>query len=725
MRVANVVPLLDSVSPEVRKLLVRERTFAMRGKIASAIDVLDRAINDRADRPDLDTVALGLLKAELCHLSQDEEAALAVLTSLATQKNQLPETVQFAIEGNLAAVQMASSPGQGVNTFYHLVDRRRQAGFEWTDHQDLLEAQEARDAGRAADAVPPLWQDLVRAYRQGYWLASRRAEARFAKLCLDLGELEKATYYAVVGLADKQVPALIAAIIDRRDLTLIRSVVRRLITDANLSRHFIVAAKVFEGIHDVIPDDQTAEIARWLLLRCRDTDWHSFGTSTFNVGWKALKPIGHRLSSELASQGIHIAVNHPVWLAMIPEGRVIGDRKEIIQAVTHLCHQVSVESLGQLAEQCLPLATERFQNFDYADVVNLLMNIAERCDVGTKLRIADALFPPGQPVNRILAQVDHLLGKEALTNEQLATFAKRVADETKLQVQRVKPGEQPIRLPETLYVYGSTGGGWPYVTVGQGVGLAALEQHRSRLTIEVVTEVIRAMLVPLQDTDNIRTNKERLLSQLIAFTDRADETLRAEIFNVVEPLIGPSAESTSSSFAKAAANGNPDDLRAIALVCAAVYAAGNEERVSRVGEMIEEAAVDPNPKIRRGAYAAAQRFSGLTPDAILPLLMGLRDPEPETAVTAFAAFADRLEWKLTRSNWKLFLLAVRSAADSPHINLRWHAALALTNRVDSVPSGLRRESATILARFETDVSFSVRKAVRRPSSAAAVLPQPQ
>src|SRR5262249_32610640 len=154
--------------------------------------------------PDADVVALGLLKAELLHLNRDENDALEVINAVVLPRmGKLTESVQFVVEGNFASMQFASLSGYAAGTFYHLVDRRRQVGHEWTDSDDLMEAQEAVERGRIAEAVAPLWRELVRSYRQGYWVISRSAEVRFAKLCLGLGDLEKAAYHTVIGDEDK------------------------------------------------------------------------------------------------------------------------------------------------------------------------------------------------------------------------------------------------------------------------------------------------------------------------------------------------------------------------------------------------------------------------------------------------------------------------------------------------------------------------------------------
>jgi hypothetical protein len=159
------------------------------------------------------------------------------------------------------------------------------------------------------------------------------------------------------------------------------------------------------------------------------------------------------------------------------------------------------------------------------------------------------------------------------------------------------------------------------------------------------------------------------------------------------------------------AGGTAVDVRARALVALAAYASGDGRREKEAGDVISEALVDPDSSIRRWAYAAARRLPSLSGDGVLEVLTGLRDPDPQACVSAFAAVAERTEWEFTRPMWRLFLLATRLAGQSPDGTLRRHAAHALRVRLTTVPKGsLRREAEALLEMFATDIAFSVREA---------------
>jgi hypothetical protein len=708
--------LLDIVSPGVRRLQVRERVRAMRGRLAEALETIATAMSARTSGPDADLVALGLFKAELLYLERQESAAVETIETLVQPRaTGLPEPIRFVVEGNAAHVRWSSAEPGSTTASYHLVDRRRKARHEWFDYLDVVTALDDAAAGRYNQAVAPLWRELVRAYRQAYWPAQVWAGTRYAKLCLDMGELEGAAYHVVLAGAEQLVEPLAAAVSARRDVGLVDRLVRRLLGCAGLARHFVVASKLVARLSDVLPDALVSVVGEWVLPRCREDRDTGLGPQLLPAALRLVRQLGHRMPVPLAERLIECATHHPAWLAPAPEeNHIVRHRDDLAKAVTSLAHAVPTTALPALAEASLPLVVDRLDTHSYADVVELLAQIAARGGESVKSRIADALYAPGQPPTRILAQVDRLFGRQALTNEQLEAFAERVANETRLQVQRVGPGQAAIRLPETLGVHGRTDGTGPQVTVVTGVGMAALARQRDRLSTAAISSLIHAILSAVADPDNVPANQALLLEQLAEFADRAEVGLKIEVFAGVEPVaaapLSQARQTPRSAFA--GFYGNPEEMRRAALVCLTAFSAGDESRVSRVEELITGAAVDPSPAIRRTAFDAAAKFPGLPADAVPALLMGLRDPNPATAGAAFSAFASRPDWKLSRANWAMFLLAVQFAADSPGANLRRHAALALAVHARGVPSGLRRDSADLLRRFANDISAVVRDAVR-------------
>ncbi len=714
---------IETVSPATRKVLVSERLAAMRGGLGQVCPRLKALIAATPPEKHSDLVALGLLWSELLHLDGQNGESLTVFKEVMKPRQpSLSIPVQLVVTDNLSVLQMEDSPGEGISTFYHLVDRRRVAQFKASESDSLLAAQSAIEKDKFTEALPLLWQNLLRAYGLGSWRASRWAAERLAKLYLQAGELELACHYLIMAEADKEVEQVAAVILRRGDPDLIRAILRRLMNFANLRRHFVVACKVLAMIPDLIPNGDIEALAEWLLPRCRELPPFN-GGGVMRAAWKAVRELGHRLSQATSRNLIEAAVTHPEWQAPLPGGnRFLPNREVMVKAVTFLVHSASTEYLPEVVEAALPLATERIQDHDYGDVVNLLCNLSELGGAPLQTRIKTALYVPGKPVNRVLAQVAGFFGVEALNPVQWEAFANKVIDETRLTVQRLKPGETPKPVAETLMTMTQMAPtGQLQVTIQGGVGLEALTRGKQHLSDATIEQIIRVLIEMATNRDNLLSNRELLLSQVCEFADRTQPSLRDEVVRTLEPLVrGQVPESTDYPNSEAGRHplasyrmsmGTPQEVQAMALIAAATFCGSDTTRSRLIGEALFEGFVNPNVTVRKGAYAAARRLPTLSSEQLLPILMGLRDSDPAAARAAFAAFADRKEWSLTRPMWKLFLLASRLAGQSPDVNLRRHAAVALRERFPDAPTeSTRSEAKEILDAFAADVAYSVREA---------------
>lgn len=723
----HTVPLfLERVSPAIRKVLVSERLTAMRGRLGEVCDRLKAIVAATSHDKHADLIALGLLWSELLHLNRQDTEGLTIFKEIVEpRQNCLTTSVQLVITDNLSMLQMADSPGEGVSTFYHLVDRRRVAQFETAENHNLLTAQSAIERDRFNEALPLLWQNLLRAYALGSWQASRWAAERIAKLYLKAGELELACHYLIVAEGDRDVEQLAVAISHRCDPDLIRAILRRIMDFANLGRHFAVACKIIAKIPDFIPDGDVEFLAEWLLPRCREL-------STFNDGvvmreaWEAVQVLGTRISQATSRRFIEAALLHPEWQATLPgENRVLPNRKVLVKAVTFLAHSCPKEYLPEVVEVTLPLAIERIQDHDYGEVINLLCDLSQLGGDAVQARIKTALYLPGKPVNRILAQVAGFFEIEALNPVQWEGFANNVIEETRLTVQRLKPGESPKPVNETLMTMTQTSPtGQLVVTIHSAVGLGALVRGKKHLSDPMIERIIRTLIEMATNRDNLLSNRELLLFEMCEFADRAHPKLCDEVVRTLAPLTrgevlervdSPDVTGGRQSLTSVSMNmGSPQQVQAMALVAVATFCRSDTARSLLIEEALFEGFVNPHVTVRRGAYSAAHRLHNLSNEQLLPILMGLRDPDPTAAVAAFAAFAERKEWSLTRPMWKLFLLATRLASQSTDTNLRRHAARALRERLTNLPTEMIRDDGeAILKLFSTDVAHSVREATTK------------
>jgi hypothetical protein len=730
--------LIESLNGAVRKTLVRERIRAMRGDVDDAVRILDHAAElVGAERP-RERVALGMLRAELLHLNrQDREALQLYRDRVLPLKERLDAEEQFVLDQNLADLEMAVWSREGGDTFYSLVDRRRLAGFEWFDAEDILEAQDAAAKGKHYEALPIIWRHAVRAYLQGCWLSARRATKRLALESLELGSLLDAAFYAVTTPTDELVEPVAKAVLQRRDIGLVRDIVTRLLRSANLRRHFTIACELLHELADAIPDEALSRVFGWLLPRFGAMPDGAGGNSTLNMAWKLLKPMADRLPAHLARQALQTAFAHPAWTTRLENTNgLIIEREQMVKAVNRLALAAGHEDLCWIAQESLPLALERKQMHDYPDVVNLLCNLANRGGTKVKEQVGAALFPSGKSLDRILIQVAPQSRDEPPSAEKVAALAKQIATEIRLQVQLVPQGEKPVQVPETVMAQNETIGELTRVTslVG-GVGLHAVARHRQQLSANALDEIVAALLAMAKEPENFLANRTTLLQGLRQFADRVDARARQEICLDLEPIAqGEIVESSGRTSAEGRDPlnpfkfdfGQPEKLQTAALVTLVEFARTDTVLTRHLWPVLEEAFYATNPEVRRGAFAAAAKIPETPPDTILlAILTGSRDPDPDVASASFFALAKQPSWELTRNHWRIFLHGLRLAAQSSHDNMRRNAAWAAALWADHAPTkGFQANLAAILQRFREDILASVREAAHAISSASTTAAPP-
>jgi hypothetical protein len=721
--------LLESVSAAVRKKLVRERVLAMRGQAEKAICALDQAAQLMGvDRP-RDAVALWMLRAELLHLNrQDQEALQQFRDRIVPLKQRLDTEEQFVVEQNLADLEFSAWSHDAGKTFYSLVDRRRLAGYEWFDAQDILEAQEAAAKNEHYESLPIIWRHAVRAYLQGCWLSSRWAAKRLASESLQLGSLVDAAYYAATAPTEDLIEPVSAAIMRRRDVNLVRDLVRRLLGTANLRRHFSLACELIYELGNYLPDDDLPKILAWLLPRCREMPDGSRINSALNMAWKGIEPIGRRLVPDLARLVLETAFAHQVWTTKLDHpNALIIEREQMVKTVNHLVEAVNLDDLPWVASESLPLALDRQQIHDYPKVVNLLCHIAARGGPPLKDQIGAALFPPGRQLDRMLIQVASLFKTEGRSAEQVAALADQLAREIRLQVQFVEAGQQPVQVPETIMTQNQ-----PMVkrtrvvSIVGGVGLHALARHRDLLSNDALNRLVDAILEMVSEPENFLSNRRMLLYGLRQFADCVGESPRQKIFDAILPIArGEIREPTgiSSADAKNPLNpnkmniGDPDQIQTTALVTLAEFSRGERTFTRRLLPILEEAVYAPSPELRRGVFATVARLPKLPDSLLLAVLTGAQDPDPDVSAASFFPLAKQPTWVLKRNHWRIFLHGLRLASQSPHEQLRCNAAWAAAVWAGRAPTkAVKARLEAILAQFRQDISAKVREAAQSPRS---------
>ncbi|HUW12677.1 MAG TPA: hypothetical protein VM537_23320, partial [Anaerolineae bacterium] len=687
--------------PPIRAVLVECRIRALHGDMAGAEDVLRKAANSVEAIPD--RISLAMLHAELLHLSfRDEEAAGILRESVALISGRIAEERALAVADNQAMVSLHLLEASSSHEFYALTDMRRLAGVELWDTSAVIRAQGAAERGEHYEALPVFWRLIASTYRLGCWRSHQWASDLMARECVEIASMRpephwvsEAVFHVLASRNEKLADLVGRRLMEWGDARRIAAAVASCIQYGNLSRHAELAARILSEIADAIPDEQVAPVVDWLLARCPASVDLARGTGgVFSSIWHAVAHMGCRLTPALAQKVVSAAIGHEEWTRKMPF------REALIQAATACLPALSPEDLPPLVAHITPLATEGRLHFDhdYADVVNLLCQLARLAGPQVRDAIAARLYPAGGgPANTILVQAAPLFGRELREDDRVCEWAREIATQIRLQVQRVAPGQHPQEVggsPGAVARRGS--GGTVQVSIGGHLqGLRALMQYRHMLRPGELREVVSAILDVASDPANILANRESLLYGLAGFADCLPDDLAGIVFSRLSAIArgAVTVEGVAATDAGDPLNpfkmkmGTADDVRGMGLyvLSCIVKARPNEHRLNQMNELLAHALTASSNQVRRAGAVAARMVPPLYPSVFYDLLLATRDHDPKVAASAMYAFAGEGGLQLDEGQFHSLAYSILMAAKSSDRELRRAAAHALS-RSEGLPS---------------------------------------
>ena len=717
--------MLKSASPETRLAIAHARRQAMAGKEQAALDWLEQALRAASAYP-IDRAAILLTKAELLFLAGRYSASHDVFANeLDAIVPTLSHPIALVIGFNRCDVARVRFDWAGVSRYYDLIDERCMAGIKHWDSSAILSAINSAARGKSYESLPTIWQELLRAYRQGHWAVFREASRYMAEECLRLGLPQEAAFHAAIALDRDLAKRIGEILLSSRDPTLIEATITKLLSTANLQRHFGIACELLQEVSDLVPDLLVDRVLSWVLPRCARVESADPFNSMEVTAWKVMESLAARASPDTAQRIVNAARSHPAWTATTANpNQFIRVREEIIDAINEAVGVLPVESTAELAGATIPLATDRRNFKDFNNVISLLRHIAHRAPDGVKETIRSALYPPGQPVPSVLIQVASDFGKE-IPNEggQLERYALHVADTIRSVVQRVPVGEEPAPVDGTVMAFTS-----PYengrliVHFISTEGVWALIRHSNQVSAESRKTVIEALLEAISNRDNALENKASFIYCLKGFANCLDASLAAEIFKVLAPIargnlnISPeiaSSRPAANPLSRTRVDGETKEgVTAQALFVLAFIEhhshAGYGERLQTI---VRDVLSDNSPAIRKAAFAAVREIPTIDESTWTPLLLGTRDPDPSAAALAFDAISTKQDAHLTRSQWKMAAYSLKIAQMSTSIELRRAAALAVSRLESQTPTpALGAEFSAIRELLAGDIAHCVRVA---------------
>jgi hypothetical protein len=400
-------------------------------------------------------------------------------------------------------------------------------------------------------------------------------------------------------------------------------------------------------------------------------------------------------------------------------------RRTLVRVVNSLLPAIPKPLLERVVSHALPLAGDLACDFDYPDVLDLLVHAAKLGGDDVASRIKAVLAPSGSRVSNLhLAGAVHHFGA-GLDAAGLHTFVLRLAEDIRNQVQHVPEGETPARpLSGSYGAVHSTGSG-PRPTVqilGGSLGLNVVLAHKLKLQAEDLEALIRVCLHMIADPDNLIENKSMLVQAVGQLGDSPDCPLAAEVLEALLPLSKSTMAEPSIWQSHAAAQdplsrfkidmGSPFDLQAAALHAVAKLVRSHPGLdAHQVHEALTDGCLHASAEVRRAAMYGLGSLVTLPAGAVRTLLMGTRDEDSVVAQVAYLALESRPGTDFDDMDWYALLYSIARALRSGDARSRWAAAHSVCRLLPGAPAGAVT-SALLQARdsLASDTSFLVRSA---------------
>lgn len=716
--------MILQLDPNTRRLLVTCRCLAMRGESDLAISKIDEMLVLSDEIPVLDQVVLLLLKAEIFYLDCREADSLEVFrVAIDPKLSVLSQEIRFIIGQNKSDVAIELIVADSFRQADSLYDQRQLAGATFWDPESMVYAYEAAARGRHYEALPALWRELNKSYHQGGWRYYRQASKRLAREFLQIGWAHSADYHVIVAQDSETAKLISANLLNWRQPQLIERMIQRLLVAANLKRHATVACTIIANVADAIPDDQVANVLLWLLHKCAivPNGWAGLGFAT--SVWNAIQSLTPRLNGEQARAIVQTATQHPSWIS--------SDRltEHIVRAVDDCLDALPLDDLPEIALRAIPLAPSDPEDINYdEDILHLLRHIAFLGDNSIKNQIGDALYR-GSSVNLELVRLAHEFGKTLENDEQATRMAEHFADDIRLQVQHLAPGEE-FKKPEISLgtLTSQKGDERVAVSMYSGMGLEAVIAYRKLLSPETIQLFVEAILEMIREPENTLANKVGLINGIIELADSITPELAEKIFETLAPPASGHVIGLDITGAVGDPNHplNPHKVRlgeAADVQGGALYALACIEAQQtgiygeRFTQLLEQAIANPNGKVRKLAFTTAHRAPTLSETLSMRALLGTRDNDPEVAAEAFLAVNNH---PLSTDNfWDLLIDSLAIACGSPNVIVRRVAAFTINNLRSQYPNEEARNKLQVLeAALARDLCYSVRRQISLAASEA-------
>lgn len=708
--------MLNNLSPDIRTFLIDARSMAMQDGTETAIENIRIKLSKKENLSVANQAAINLLQAELYYLNNQSADSVNIFEAELTPiLKQVPKEMKISILRNKNIVSFNTLNPSSESDFYYLYDYRKLSKLDPWNSTNLLRAYEAAEKGEHYDVLPEYWQHLLFTFNQGIWNIYADACSLMSKECISLGWFPQAAYYAILSQDTKWVKALCKGLVGSGDLSLIEQVLDIIILKSNLLRHASVACKLIEEIHDEIPDAYLDITVDYLLSICSYKRQNFLEINPIINAWKSINSLSHRLSPTKASELLNVITGHEWFNSVNP------NRRYLIDVVNNLIEILPQKEMLSLAQKIVPFAKEKKSDIDYANVINLLLHIAFKDKDKSKNYLAKQLYPKGEKIDSISAQIAKDFG-EKIKYANIEQAVNNLSQNILFQVQKLKPEEKSEDVFDTfgnIEKVNKDKNEKIIIQISSDHHLRALIANKDLLNSSHMEILINAFEKMIKEKDNSLRNKLILINAIIGFSGKFTEIQKKRIFELLEPLAKGHVIEGSVMMSHAEAN-NPlnrfkmKDTKPEMLSAGALYALSCLEKddsgnfSDKINNLILESLANDNHIIRKNGYDSTIVISKISDRLLLHILFGTRDPDYHTAIAAFEVIINRKDINLSLDNWHIFFISLYEAAYSEHKELRRVSAIISKQMISKAPLEYKSRIQELTKKLKTDICYSVR-----------------
>jgi hypothetical protein len=696
------------------ELGARAESLAMQGHLDDALAYLANQADALRSGSPIEAGWVRVKRAELFFLDCHHEDAW----------NELDEQVQplkscFSVaerttfERNQSFVGLLLGRTGTHRRFYVAVDQESTTKQDTAHLHHLLGAEQASREQKHYESLPPLWRELLRAYREGDWNGRKRAHQRLAWETLAAGWIREATHHTILGGNSSCGQQLVEGLIQWQKPELTEVVLTYVLKHCFLTSHIEPAADIITLMADIIADHHLPAVIDWILraisqpVTNREAERCAIGV------WKLAERLTFRWSQEQALKVLHAARSHPFL-------REHGwGRRAVLKTMRACLNRITDYDWSDFAGTVLPLATTERWDADYENVLTVLREIARRNSNARDL-IAATLWPTGTASRDVqLALLAPELGR-TIAPESLKQILATITQRLPLQVWSGTGDPPPFELGLLMTQESEhEGEKIRIVVLGGNDHLDFVTAHKESLPqtelaalFDVVCELIvnplniranRIMLINFITEMRQRLTPEQAEAALVCLWEFANGTAPASPVDLPKPSTTDRAKWEMPT---------PEQQQTIAIrAIINISVHFPQHHRSEYSDLLKDAFLHQSPLLRQVASAGIMEVPQRTPEMEFLLVTAIQDHEVDVSATALHAATFLCGNGALEAHTQLLIVVAERSFRSPHPQIR-RLTIRLAIALSKLTGELSHQAilSGILSKAKADPHHTVRSA---------------